>query len=60
MQHHNFNWNKIDILDKETNFWKRRISEMIHINLQANTINLYKDSLNLHEPYMSVINKFCK
>ena len=40
---HNFNWDKVEILDDERNYNKRLISEMINIKQQKNGINLNTD-----------------
>ena len=36
---HEFDWEKTQILDRESNYNKRIVSEMIHINCTKNTIN---------------------
>ena len=36
METHSMNFKNIKVLDKEKCFWERRISGMIHINLQKN------------------------
>jgi len=41
---HNFDWNNVKILDFESNYQKRLISEMIHIKSQKNGINLNEDT----------------
>jgi len=40
---HTFDWDNIKILDSESNFYKRSISEMIHIKEQKNVINSQTD-----------------
>ncbi|KYN20105.1 hypothetical protein ALC57_07533 [Trachymyrmex cornetzi] len=52
---HKFNWEKVKILDHETNFKKRLISEMIHIKGQTNGINLIKDTELLDKSYLNII-----
>jgi len=38
-QSHSFDWDNIQILDTEPNYYKRSISEMLHIKEQVNDIN---------------------
>jgi len=40
---HSFDWDNIQILDTEPNYYKRSISEMLHIKEQANGINAQTD-----------------
>ena len=54
---HEFNWDKIKILDKEPNYDKRLISEMIHISACKHSINKKTDTQNLHTPYISLLHK---
>jgi len=53
---HNFNWDNVKILDREPNWHKRLISEMLHIKEQKNGINLQKDTEHLNESYFSLLN----
>jgi len=39
-----FDWDNIKILDTESNFYKRSISEMLHIKEQENGINVQTDT----------------
>jgi len=39
---HDFDWNNVEVLDEETNYKKRFISEMIHIKTQDCDLNLHK------------------
>lgn len=41
---HSFNWDEIKILDREINYYKKLVSEMIHIKEQKNRIDLKKDT----------------
>ena len=41
---HNFNWDKVQIKDKETNTYKRDISEMIYIKNNKHSLNAQRDS----------------
>jgi len=50
-EQHTFNWDKVKILDYQTNYHKRFISEMLHIKEQINGINLKKDTELLSESY---------
>jgi len=51
---HSFNWKNIKILDSESNYNKKLISETLHIKEQINYINLKKDRESLDDLYMSV------
>ncbi|KYM96629.1 hypothetical protein ALC62_12676 [Cyphomyrmex costatus] len=58
LQHgHDFRWNEVEILDEESNYRKRIVSEMINIKKQKNSLNLQIDTENLHETYIPLINK---
>ena len=48
---HVFDWNNVKILDSESRYQKRLISEMIHIKEQVNGINLQKDTECLDNSY---------
>jgi len=52
---HSFDWNNIQILDTEPNYYKRSISEMLHIKEQANDINAQTDTGLLDESYFDVL-----
>jgi len=41
---HEFNWDNVKVLDEETNYKKRLISEMIHIKKQKCGLNSQKDT----------------
>ena len=53
---HKFNWNNITILDNEPIYYKRIISEMLHIKWTDNTINKQEDTHSLS----SIYNNFLK
>ena len=53
---HNFDWDNTRVLDTDSFRFRREISEMIHINLQTNGINLQSDTESLSDCYMGVIN----
>ncbi|KYM95323.1 hypothetical protein ALC62_14033 [Cyphomyrmex costatus] len=58
LQHgHDFRWNEVEVLDEESNYRKRIVSEMINIKKQKNSLNLQTDTENLHETYIPLINK---
>jgi len=46
----------ITILDNERYYWKR-ISEMIHIQLQNNALNQQTDTDYLQNTYASIVNR---
>jgi len=48
---HTFDWNNVRIMDSESNYNKRLVSEMLHIKEQRNGINLQKDTELLDESH---------
>src|SRR5436190_8884249 len=46
---HNFDWDNTRVLDTDSFRFRREISEMIHINLQTNGINLQSDTESLSD-----------
>ena len=54
---HTFDWQNKKILDFETNYYKRLISEMIHIKLQTNGINCMEDTDLLDSEYSNLLSK---
>jgi hypothetical protein len=54
---HSFDWEHVTILDREANYHKRLISEMIHIKEQKNSINLMKDTELLDKAYSNILEK---
>ncbi|XP_018361286.1 PREDICTED: uncharacterized protein LOC108760014 [Trachymyrmex cornetzi] len=52
---HEFNWDAVNILDFESNYRKRNISEMIHIKEQKKGLNLMKDTELLDKSYSNII-----
>jgi len=57
---HDFDWENIKILDTESNYNKRLISEMLHIKEQKKGINSQKDTEFLDESYYYVLNDLSK
>ena len=51
---HAIDWEKFQILDRESNYHKRVISEMLHININNNTINRIEDTDKLSGIYKSL------
>jgi len=51
LQDHDFDWNNIHILDNEPSWYKRIISEMIHIKTQSNELNKQSDTEILSDSY---------
>jgi len=47
-------------LDHEHNYYKRLISEMIHIKEQKNSLNYINDTDNLDECYFDILNTLSK
>lgn len=52
---HNFDWDNIVI--PEPNYYKRMISEMIHIKIQKNGINLNNDTGVLDNSYFNLLER---
>jgi len=56
LQHsHFFDWENVKILDTESNYYKRSISEMLHIKEQSNGLNAQKDTELLDNAYSDVL-----
>lgn len=53
---HDFDWEHIMILDEEPNYFKRLISEAIHIKKQIRPLNLQQDTEIFNDMYSTVIN----
>jgi len=53
--YHNFDWDNTAILDREANYNKRLISEMIQIKEQKNGINSQKDTEMFDESYFCLL-----
>lgn len=53
---HTFNYNEASILGFEHNNYKRNILEMIHINLQPNSVNSKSEINNLSKIYQTILN----
>ena len=54
---HTFNFKDTKILDLESNWHKRILSEMLHINLQDKPINKKEDTQNLQNIYIPILNE---
>ena len=52
---HDFNWDNVEILDKELNYFKRLSFEMIHINLEDNALNKKTDLNSLSRIYNNIL-----
>jgi len=52
---HDFDWDKIKVLDKETNYNKRLISEMIFIKKQIHGLNAQTDTVLLDAIYNDLL-----
>jgi len=57
---HSFDWNNVKILDTEANYFKRFVSEMLHIREQRNGINTQKDTELLNNSYQYVLDMLSK
>jgi len=56
-KNHTFNWQNVKIMDYETNYFKRLISEMIHIKTQDNGLNSVDDIECLDSSYFNLLTK---
>ena len=52
---HNFKWNDVRILDCESSYNKRLVSEMIHIKRQKQGLNRQNDTESLPDTYLQII-----
>jgi len=57
---HFFNWDEVQILDREPFLNKRLISEMLFIKRQKNGLNLQTDTERLPEIYLNIVNSLPK
>jgi len=57
---HDFDWENPIILDKEKQYYRRLISEMINIKTQNNTINLQSNTELLQQSYFKILNRIKK
>jgi len=57
---HSFDWDNIKILDTESNYYKRAVSEMLHIKEQVNGINAQKDTELLDNSYFDILEMLSK
>jgi len=52
---HEMNWSGVAILDKESSYVKRIVSEMVHIKRQSNCLNKQSDTDLLPDAYLPII-----
>jgi len=52
---HDFDWDKVEILDEKIHFNKKIISEMVHIKKQSYDLNLQHDTESLDSIYFDII-----
>jgi hypothetical protein len=57
---HSFDFDNVKILDTESCWKKRLISEMINIKLQDNAINIKEDTQKLNNHYTKLLNRLKK
>ena len=48
---HEFDWENVKLLDIEQNYFKRNLSEMLHIKTTDNTLNAQTDTVKLSNIY---------
>jgi len=56
-KNYTFNWQNVKIIDYKTNYFKRLISEMIHIKTQDNGLNSVDDIECLDSSYFNLLTK---
>ena len=54
---HHFDYDNTQILDREPSYYKRLLSEMIHINSNKNTLNKIDDLKTLNNIYKVFLNR---
>ena len=54
---HEFDWESVKILDSERYLGRRLVSEMLHIQMQNNSLNLQSDIECFHHAYLSLLRK---
>jgi len=54
---HFFDWDNTKIMDRESNFYKRTVSKMIHIKEQNIGLNLNSDTELLNDFYFDILNE---
>jgi len=52
---HEFDWDNVQVLDHESSYKKRLFSEMLHITLQPNALNIQSDTESLDRAYLPLI-----
>ena len=52
---HNMKWDEFKILDVESNYYKRDVSEMLHIKTTKNTLNVQRDTDRIKDIYNSTL-----
>jgi len=57
---HTIDWKSVKIIDFEPYYYKRLISEMIHIREQKNGLNLKKDTELSDESYFDILDRLAK
>jgi len=54
---HDFDWDKVEILDMEPHYRKRIVSEMIYIKKQPHELNKYSNMDLLSYNYLPILNQ---
>ncbi|EZA55680.1 hypothetical protein X777_04189 [Ooceraea biroi] len=55
---HDFDWDDVQILNKEGSYKKRLVSEMVNIKRQLKSLNLQNDTEFLSDDYLPILNMF--
>ena len=57
-----FDWDNVKILDNESNWSKRRVSEMLFINSHNNTVNRKENTFalsHIYKPILTTLKRLC-
>ena len=57
LRDHEFDWDKVNILDQEQNFFKLCLSEMLHIQTTQHTLNSQNVTQALNKTYTSIFSQ---
>jgi len=57
---HSFDWDNVKILDTEKNYFKKSISEILHIREQSLGLNAQKDTEMLDSAYYDILEKISR
>jgi hypothetical protein len=55
-KNHNFDWKRVKILDSKSSYYKRSISEMVHVEKQKMSLNKQSDTERFFDSYIPTLN----